>query len=623
VDPEVLARMGDRMASRGPDGQRTWASGRIGFVHRRLSVIDLHSRSDCPMLDVTTGCSMIFNGEIYNYLALRHEMEKEGRNFVTKGDGEVLLQGYLHWGESVLEMLDGMYAVALWDARKEMLLLARDRFGEKPLFYGQVGGKYVFASNVMAVVEGMGEIPEIDVGAMGEYLARSYIRGHHSIIRGVRMLEPATLVRLPYHDAKQASQTYWRLPSFQSRKLSPSTAIREVDRLLHKAVRSRFVADVPVGIALSGGVDSSIVTAIASDVRSSVKTFSVGFDEPGYDERTFARSVADHLKTDHVEVVSSEHDLLKNLPRLVWEYGQPFGDDSAVPLFALSRRARLEVKVLLTGDGGDELFGGYWRARAGMIADIYRRMVGVAALSHWMPRAASAAAMLGFRDFAGRWRRLNSLALEGGARYENTSSWHALMQDLRGCALIENAPSFDTPRDPAFDVGRTTHSILEGLMLEDVRVQLPDGLLTKVDVATMASGVEARAPFLDPDLAQYAWAMRGSLKIHPLHGTKWLLKKIGAKYVPRHVIYRQKQGFAVPLKPWFRGELGRVTADLLSEAHCFEGGWLRQEPVLRALDEHRKGANDHSQRLWLVLWLELWLRICWHRDMSPAAVLQK
>lgn len=621
MDSAVLERMGDRMASRGPDGQRTWAPGRIGFVHRRLSVIDLHPRSDCPMLDVATGCSMVFNGEIYNYLALRHEMEREGRDFVTQGDGEVLLQGYLHWGESVLEKLDGMFAVALWDARKEMLLLARDRFGEKPLFYGRVGAKYVFASNVMAVVEGMGESPEIDVGAMDEYLARSYIRGHHSIIRGVRMLEPATLVCLPHHGGQQASRTYWRLPSFQSRKLSPSTAIREVDRLLHKAVRSRFVADVPVGIALSGGVDSSIVTAIASDVRQSIKTFSVGFDEPGYDERVFARSVADHLKTDHVEIVSSEHDLLRNLPRLVWEYGQPFGDDSAVPLFALSRRARLEVKVLLTGDGGDELFGGYWRARAGMIADIYRRMVGVAALKHWMPRAASAAAMLGFHDFAGRWGRLNSLALEGGARYENTSSWHALMQDVRGRALMEKELALDTPRALAVEVGRSPHSILERLMLDDLQVQLPDGLLTKVDVATMASGVEARAPFLDPDLARYAWAMRGSLKIHPLHGRKWLLKEIGAKYVPRQVIYRRKQGFAVPLEPWFRGELGQVAASLLSEAHCFEEGWLRKEPVLKALEEHRKGGTDHSQRLWLVLWLELWLRICWHRTMSPAAVL--
>lgn len=600
-----LQAMADAVARRGPDDQGLHIDGRIGLAHRRLIVIDPSPAARCPMRSEDESAVLTYNGEIYNFVELRQELERRGHRFATRSDTEVLLQGYREWGMAVVERLTGMYAFALWDKSARTLWLVRDRFGEKPLYYAECGNRLIFASNIAGVVAGFEATPKIDPTAVVEYLCEGYILPPRTIWENVKALPAASIARVG-SDGELAIETYWDLPDIApgEKDLAPEEALGELETRLRASVRQRLVADVPVGGFLSGGVDSSLIMALAAQEHPGISTFSIGFVEPSHDETPHARQVAQHLGTDHHEFILRENDLIAALPGLVWQYGQPYGDSSSIPTHMVAQLARSNVTVALTGDGGDELFGGYRRAVLSRTIDRYSR---------WVPRGirqGMVAKLAGSGRMNGKWMRLtrlNAMSLDGPLKgRENALGWAPLLGELLGRKAFAHAPSSAVTgmTQPLPGGMNTLHQIL----YDDIHRQLAGDFLVKVDVATMAASLESRAPFLDHRLAEWAWHLSDTFKVRGREG-KWLLKTLAERHVPGNIVYRRKQGFAVPLALWLRGELGALLERLLQDSPLFSLCWLERAPILRALSEHREGVVDHATRLWWILWLDLWCRM--------------
>lgn len=396
----------------------------------------------------------------------------------------------------------------------------------------------------------------------------------------------------------------------------PVPAEREVELAVDDSVRRCLDADVPVGVFLSGGVDSSLVAALAARQHPGLHSFSVGFEEAAWSELSYARKVASHLGLEQHEIIVHPRDVLKILPRLVWHYGQPFGDASAVPTYMVSSLARQHVKVCLSGDGGDESFAGYWRVQSGVYAARYGALVPKAVRRHVVPTIAGLLGPLGIRLAA-----MNTLSLAGpGAGYTNSQSWHDMLGEVAGPAL---RPGLDHDR-VACRVGhaldREGATVVQRLLFDDFQVQLPDDYLTKVDVASMAASLEVRAPLLDVSVLETAWRLPDRMKLH-WGERKWILKRIAARLVPAQVIYRPKMGFAMPLPRWFQGELGLVLERLLIDSVAEREGWIDSKRVLRELQEHRNRERDNHTRLWLILWLELWFRVVMSTELDSEADL--
>jgi asparagine synthase (glutamine-hydrolysing) len=591
--------MNAALGHRGPDEGSVDSFGRCVLGHRRLQVIDLETGGQ-PVANEAGDVVAVFNGEIYNFGDLRRELAARGHAVRGTGDTPVLPHLYEEHGDRFVERLSGMFALALWDLRRQRLLLARDRVGKKPLLWTRLAdGSLGFASEVKALLRLPGIRREVEPAQLDAYLALQYVPGGTGLT-GIEKLPPGHV--LVAEHGRIGVEPYAQLEPLPER--SDEDWLRLVRERVTAAVRRRLVADVPLGVLLSGGIDSSVVvaeTAKASSAR--VRTFTVGFGEPRYDERGYARAVADRYDTDHEELVL-EPDVEATLPRLAEAFDEPLGDDAALPLFLICEAARSQVTVALTGDGGDEAFAGYERYAAHELA---------ARLS-----------IPGSQRAARRLRRLSTEPRSAAVRAARFLEAAAAPPEARYAGLVEVFPLLlrtelwnpDFVRPAALRLEPALPGI-GGLQLLDIETYLPGDLLLKADIASMAHSLELRSPLLDREVLELGISLPDRLKGRGRRG-KQALRRAFAAELPPTVAGRQKRGFALPLSSWFRGELRGLAADLLLDERARARGQIRPAAVKRLLDEHASGRADHGHRLWTLLMLELWQRT-WVEAAVPSA----
>ena len=612
----ALSRMSLSMASRGPDDHGILIEDGVGLVHRRLSILDLSEAGRCPISNEDGSIHAVHNGEIYNFSELRSELIEAGHRFRSNCDSEVVVHGYEEWGTGLFSRLEGMFAFAIWDAPRRRLLLGRDRLGEKPLYLLTKPGLSAFASSLNALREVVEGDLEVDMSAIECFLSHGFIPHPHTVWKNVQALPPAHFAVIE-GESEPTIERYWDFPDATPGSVSLGEAEERIEESLDRSVKARLIADVPVGGFLSGGVDSSLIMAFAARHSPSIDTFSVGFEEEEYSELPHARKVAEHIGSTHHELVFQADAILEILPELVWQYGQPFGDSSAVPTHLVSRLARESVTVALSGDGGDESFAGYWRPASLAYAALFGRLVPTGLRRHAVPKLANLVTTLGGSSLATRLSAMNRLSLaEPGAGYTNAESWLDHRRQLLGRAFEADDPTHDVIACRAGRpvIGSET-SVLQQALYDDFQVLLADDYLVKVDVASMAASLEVRPPMLDHGFVESAWTLPDHYKLHRGE-RKWILKRIAARHVPREVVYRPKLGFAMPMKIWWRGRLATLLQTLMRDSRCVEMDWLEAPLVERFLAEHVSGRADHGTRLWLILWLELWVRIVLEGSMG-------
>jgi asparagine synthase (glutamine-hydrolysing) len=603
LDGAALARMSASMRLRGPDDEGTWSDGVAMLGFRRLSIIDLDGGHQ-PMSTPDGQLTVVFNGEVYNFRELRSRLQSLGHHFATGSDTEAILHAYRAWGDDGVRELDGMFAFALWDAPRRRLLLGRDRFGKKPLYYFHDGRRLVFASTLSALVEHPQVPRALDEDALAEYLALEYVVAPRTMLAGVRKLEPATLYAFDAASGRAEKRRYWSLRVDGAAHLDEHEAAAELERRLRAAVKKRLVADVPLGVFLSGGIDSSTVTALAAAERSGIRTFSVRFSDPSFDEGPFARRVAAHLGTSHVEEELSLGEAAAIVERLGEILDEPVADGSVVPTYLLSRFARRHVTVALGGDGGDELFAGYPTYAAHRLASF----AGPLARPSLVARMRQLAARLpvSHDNFSFDFKLKKLLAGLDAPLDERNYVWlGAFERERLGALFGREVDPYRAVRARYHD-GAGTH--LERVLYQDVGLYMCHSVLAKVDRASMAASLEVRAPLLDTAVAELAGALPLSLKLRRLTG-KYLLKRVARRFLPSEIVDRPKKGFGMPTGRWLRAELGALARDALTDGSSLAAeGLLARAEVERLLDEHTRGTADHRQRLWALLVLELWRR---------------
>ncbi|MGI9493446.1 MAG: asparagine synthase (glutamine-hydrolyzing) [Geminicoccaceae bacterium] len=626
---ETAAAMASAIRHRGPDAQGVWFDPKAGvaFGHCRLSIIDLSEAGAQPIVSSSGRYILTYNGEIYNFRTLRRELEDRGQRFKGHSDTEVLLAGIDNWGvEETLQRVNGMFAFALWDRRDEKLILARDRIGKKPLYYGWADDTFLFASE-LRVLRHHPDFPgDIDQAALSQLLRCGWIAQPRSIFKGIFKMPPGSMLELDPGDPEKSAKPlcYWSAKELvEAGEREPfesgyAEATQDLDMLLREAVSKRMVADVDLGALLSGGIDSSIVVAIMQSLSDRpIKTFSVGFDEAKYNEAPHAKRIANHLKTDHHEVylTSAEAlDVARNLPRI---FDEPFADPSQIPTYLISKVAREQVKVVLSGDGGDELFAGYGRYQE--ILTLWRRWGWIptaprAALGETMAAFSRAAWQLsdGHRPNADTaltgWRRWGSKWERDGLRFAADCPRNLLARLLsttgQSDALLvggQPAPSVLDLRCQWADV----QDPLQGMMHLDFIGYLPDDILVKVDRASMATSLEARCPLLDYRVAEFAWRLPRAMRIDS-KGGKRILRDVLARYVPPALTERPKQGFSVPIADWLKGPLNAWAEDHLAKAHLERQGLFDPSKVRRLWDQHRTGWRKNTKLIWAVLMFQMW-----------------
>jgi asparagine synthase (glutamine-hydrolysing) len=607
VAASLIRRMATSLVHRGPDDGGVWVSGPVGLGSRRLAIIDLSPRGHMPMSNEDGTLWIVLNGEIYNFHELRTDLTAKGHQFRSESDTETILHLYEEEGVNCLQLLRGMFAFALWDVKQQTLFLARDRLGKKPLYYYHDAHAFLFASEPKALLQDPHIQAQPDPEAIHHYLTYGYVPGAYSAFRGMRKLPPAH-----YLLVRQGTVTvrrYWSLRYTPKRRGSEAELGEELLALLEDAVRLRLISDVPLGAFLSGGIDSSVVVALMRRLVSGpLKTFSIGFERPEYDERSYARQVAQQFATDHQEFVVNP-DAASMLPRLVWHYNEPFADSSALPSFALCAMTKQSVTVALNGDGGDESFLGYDRYLGAALAGWYDRVPtpvrralanGVMLLPSGAPKSTS----YRLRRFA------EALALEPRRRYGQwivyfpNEQKHRLYTDDFATRL-GHCDSWSL-LDAAYQASDAP-SFLEATAHTDVQLYLPDDLLVKMDIASMAHSLEVRSPFLDHKVVEFAAALPPTMKLRRLT-QKYLVKKIMRDVLPAQILRRKKMGFGVPIDHWFRHQLRDMTYDLLLGSRASQRGYFRPAVVRRYIDEHVAGNAQHHFRLWNLLMLELWHR---------------
>jgi len=622
-DPQIAARVARAsglMSHRGPDDWGIHSEARATLGFRRLSIIDLSPAGHQPMVSQSGSAVLVFNGEIYNYRKLRTELEGD-YPFRSQSDSEVLLNGYLAWGwQELLRRIDGMFAFVIWDSKTRRLHAARDRAGKKPLFYAEHSGGLLFASTINALLELRQAPSQLDPLAIDAYLVYQAVPAPLTVHQGVRQLPPAHEMTFDLTKQTLRIERYWDVRYTPKVRISEEELLERLDELVRSAVRQRLMSDVRLGAFLSGGVDSSLVVAImAQELRQPVEAVVIGFADPAFDERPHARKVAARL-----DVNLHEHELPVNaldaLPEIIWHYGQPFADPSMVPTYFVAKYARQHVTVVLNGDGGDELFGGYSRPMVARAALPYRRLVPA-----------------GMRESIGHWfsgneskllRKAGLLAKAG--RYDG---YRAFPYE-RGFQQFRNLMYTDSflRQTAAIDPGEYYRSVWEQtggcddvdkVLCLDFKTYLPDQLLTKMDVSTMAHSVEARSPLLSKDLIEFAATIPTSLRLRGFN-TKYLLKKLAARYVPPEIVYRRKRGFVMPIASWLRGELSGSVRNVLQSKSFADRNWIRPESVSRMIAEHGAQQRNWSEQLWTLFILELWARTALDntvfRDMPLHAV---
>ena len=623
VEEALLRRMGGLLVHRGPDDEGFYVDGPLGLGMRRLSIIDVAGGHQ-PLANEDGSVWIVCNGEIYNCPELRRELEQKGHRFATRTDVEVIVHLFEEMGERCVARLNGMFAFAIWDARRRRLVLARDRLGKKPLHYAVTHNALTFASEIPPILDDPAIERNVDLLALQQYLRLWYVPGPRTMFEGIRKLPPAHI--LVCEGGLVRLERYWDLDFSRKLNLSEAEWSERVLELLQDAVRIRLVSDVPLGALLSGGVDSSTVVALMSRLCSQpVKTFSIGFEEEGYNELPYARQVAQHLGTEHHEEIVRP-DAAEVLPKLVWHYGEPFGDESSIPTYYVSRLARQHVTVALSGDGGDESFGGYPRLAEYLAFSAARSLRGLAAdqVKGILSADRSLVAALDPRRWLAFGRELGFRAREiidpmeryahawtvwqGGLASVLTPEVRAAARDLRALAPLARA-------------WRRTRGweAMDRLFYLELMTYLPDDLQVKMDIASMAASLEVRAPFLDYRLVELAASMPARLKIDEGQ-TKVLLRRIVDPLLPPDICRRGKWGFSMPIGRWLAGDLRPMMEDLLLDGTCRGRGFFRPDAVRDLVEAHVAGRRDWGRQLWLLLNFELWLRTFVDK---PAAVIAR
>ena len=606
------------IAHRGPDGEGVWMQGPVGLGHRRLSIIDLSDAGRQPMAYAGGTLQIAFNGEIYNHTTLREELQRRGYTFTSRTDTEVVVAAYHAYGLEFLQRLHGMFAFALWDGPRRRLLLARDRVGKKPLHYTRNRHGLAFASEARALLADPEFAARPNLEAILHYLSYQCVPAPLSGFDGVQKLPPAHYLLV--EDGQVSVRRYWRLKYGTKRRVSEDEAREELTDRLKEAVRIRLMSDVPLGAFLSGGIDSGAVVALMSQVGTGrVKTFSIGFEQKEYDELRFARRVATRYGTDHHEFVVRP-DAAAILPKIVWHYSEPYADSSAIPTYYLAQLTRQHVTVALNGDAGDENFAGYDRYVANAMAERFGALP--AALRGPVAKAlGSLPASFGPKHPIARLRRLAEGLDEPAPRRYARWMMHfhpSIKAALCTAEFLEASGGRDSTDllAEAFASSDATN-LVDATLDVDVRTYLPDDLLVKVDITTMAHGLEGRSPFLDTDLMQFAAELPPDLKLRG-RTKKYLLKQAMRPFLPADIIDRPKMGFAVPLDHWFRGELKTMAADILLGDRARARGYFNMSCVEQMLTEHARGTRTWHPQLWNLLMLELWHRTFIDERPGPA-----
>jgi asparagine synthase (glutamine-hydrolysing) len=602
---ETLESMLQAIAHRGPDDQgvccfRCAGTGHHVFLgHRRLAIIDPVGAHQ-PMCDAAAGLALTFNGEIYNFRELRAELTELGYRFARDSDTEVLLRAYQHWEGEVVQHLRGMFAFAIWDARNERLFLARDRFGEKPLFLYENGNGLYFASEIKALLCVPGIKPSVNLEAVWDYLAYRYVPGPNTLFTGIRKLMPGTVAT--WERGKLKEERYWTAPDRNPCRLQrpQRDAVATFLSLLDEAVKLQMVSDVPFGAFLSGGLDSSTIVALMSRYNSTVKTFSVGFGENRYSELAYAAEVAAHFGTQHCEIVVAYRDMIERLPQLVAYRDAPVSEPSDIPIYLLACEASRSVKMVLTGEGSDEILGGYPKHIAERFAQGYQLLPGyvrhrlIEPLTHALPydfrRIKTAVTNLNIEDRPERYVRWF------GALNRSERDRLSVLR-LNGTPLLD-APPFDA--DPR-------SSALRRILYFDQTSWLPDNLLERGDRMTMAASIEARVPFLDHELAAFVSSLPDRFRVRGLQ-SKWVLREAGKQLIPERILARPKVGFRVPVNEWFRGEMREYLLDHLQSGSSITRAYYDPRVLDHVLAEHLNGRQNHEKPLWAMLNLEIWHR---------------
>ena len=627
--PDVLRRMGLAIAHRGPDDSGVWTDpdAAVGLVHRRLSIVELSEAGHQPMLSASGRFVLVFNGEIYNHLALRERLGEGAPAWRGHADTETLLAGFDAWGlDETITRSVGMFALAVWDRERRELTLARDRLGEKPLYCGWQGGTFLFGSELKALRAHPAFAAAINRDALCLLMRHNCISAPHSIWSGIAKLLPGTLLTVSLDRRDTAPRRYWDLRQVVADGLAhpftgtPSDAVDTLDTLLRDAVRGQMMSDVPLGAFLSGGVDSSTIVALMQAQSSRpVRTFTIGVPEQNYQEAEHARAVAKHLGTDHTELEITPQQALDVIPRLPALYDEPFADSSQIPTFLVAQMARRHVTVSLSGDAGDEVFGGY--NRYVLARDMWRRF-------SLLPRGGRAALGSALTTLSPpTWNRLLGplqTKLPAGMGQANVgdkvhkgadvmgarsaedlyrrlvSHWHDPASFVIGA--VEPATVLTTP-----ELQPRTDGFIHRMMALDALAYLPDDILVKVDRAAMGVSLETRVPLLDHRVVAFAWSLPLDYKLRGGVG-KWPLRQVLYRYVPRELIERPKMGFGVPIDTWLRGPLREWAEDLLEPGRLRQEGYFAPEPIRRKWDEHLSGRRNWQYPLWDVLMFQLWLR---------------
>ncbi len=606
VDEQLLSRMNNAIRHRGPDDDGFYINGSVGLAMRRLAIIDLKGGAQ-PIHNQDRSSWIVFNGEIYNYLELREKLEKLGHTFYTNSDTEAIVHAYDQFGVDCPKHLRGMFAFAIWNERSQELFLGRDRVGKKPLLYSQVNGQLIFASEFSALLLHPDVSRDIQPEALDYYLSFMCIPAPLTAYRAIRKLEPGHWLR--WRKGEVEVQRYWQPDFTKKLEISEEEAGERTVEILRDAVRVRLMSEVPLGAFLSGGIDSSAVVALMSQESSErVKTFSIGFDEQDFSELHHARRIAEHVGAEHHEFIVRP-DALEVLPTLVEHYGEPYADSSAVPTYYVAKETRKHVTVALNGDGGDESFAGYERYLAMGLTEKYRRVPSFLRESviketvNLIPNSP-----LKRSRIKSAKRLLEVVSLPRVDRY---TRWVSVFNEETKQPLYSD--SFREQTRAANATGLLAEwfkrangiGVLDAMLLTDQMTYLPNDLLVKVDIAAMAVSLEARSPFLDHHVIEFAASLPQNLKLRGLT-SKYLLKKVLRKLLPSENLNRRKMGFGVPVGHWFRGKMQPFLREVVLSEKALRRGLFKPEWVRQLIELHTRGERDYSQQLWTLLMLELW-----------------
>ncbi|HEX9391204.1 MAG TPA: asparagine synthase (glutamine-hydrolyzing) [Usitatibacteraceae bacterium] len=603
---ETLRRMTRKLAHRGPDAEGYFEQGPAHLGHRRLSVIDIEA-SRQPMATADGRFNLVYNGEVYNFKALRAELQAAGRNFRTAGDTEVVLQSIAHWGEKSLDKLQGMFALAAWDAVEQSLFVARDHLGVKPLYYFWDGRLFAFGSELKALLEHPGVPRDIDLDALGLFLECQYIPTPLTIYKEIRKLPAGHALKL--ENGELRVWQYWNPGYADKPGWGEAESLARLDAELRRSVESMLVADVPLGAFVSGGIDSSLVAALMTDITGKqIETFNLGFQDnrkvsdTTQSEHEQAARVARHIGSHHHPLMVTPDDVLSAFDSWVDVFDEPFGDQAALPTMLLSKLTRQHVTVALTGEGADELFSGYSNYRKRVSEERFTAILG----AEYSPLRAA------FPLMPVSWQKdrvIKALALPLTERYAtipnvfDRATHRGLFSDAMLAAQRTHIADYAARQFAQCNAA----DYIEKIMYVDMRLWLPDDLLTKVDRATMAYSLEARVPYLDHKFVEFVAQLDSTLKQHG-RTTKYLLKKLAEKYLPREIVHRGKQGFVMPLSPWLEGGLKKHLEHSLGPDGLDKRGLFRDGALTRLLADHRAGRSNHAGRLWALTVLELWFQ---------------